>query len=92
VSFIGESRELLSRCKHIQPARSQSDLTNSQLQAILWQGKIVQKFLHLVFLLRLFQVQLEFDLFGGESHGNTPNYILGDKSQHVLANLASVKL
>ena len=44
--------------------------------------------LHLVFLLRSFQILLGPYLLDGESHGKLPNSILGTKGQDVLANLA----
>lgn len=41
------------------------------------QDKKVQKFLHFLFLLRSFQVKLEFELLDRESHGILLNPVLG---------------
>ena len=48
----------------------------------------MQRFLHLVFLLRLFQAEWEFDLLNGESHGKLPNSILGTQGQDAPDNLS----
>lgn len=52
-------------------------ITDSCPSGTMLTEKMVQRFLHLSFLLRTFQIYLEFDLLDGESHGKQPDCLIG---------------